>query len=82
MAAKKKKKASSVSKLPKSPDYKQAKQSIVRSRVLGLLNEQNRVQQVLQGAFGPPTLRRGGTGVYGYDIRKPKGDPGWKDYYR
>ena len=76
----KNKKKTNVNQLPKSPDYKQAEQAMLRSNVLGLLNGQSRVQEVLRGAFGAPRLRRGGTSVYGYDVKKPKGDPGWKNY--
>ncbi len=70
------------SKLPRSPDYRMAQQSLVRSNVLQLLQDQSRVQEVLRGAFGSPQIRRGGTSVYGYAVKKPKGDPGWKNYYR
>lgn len=71
----------SASKLPKSPEYKQAQQSIVRGNLLGVLGNQSRLQEVLRGAFGPPKLRRGGTNAYGYAIKKPKGDAGWKNPY-
>lgn len=80
---KRRKKATDATKLPRSPDYRAAQQSLVQSNILQLLGEQTRTQSVLRGAFGGVTLRRtGGSSLYGYGIKKPTGDPGWRKYYR
>ena len=78
--AKKKKKVDDSRKLPRSPEYKMAQQSLVRSNVLNLVGEQGRVQEVLRGTLGMRKLRSAGTSMFGYGIRKPKGDKGWKKY--
>lgn len=69
-----------VKQLPRSPDYKLAQQSLVQSSVLSLLSDQSRTQGVLRGAFGAPRLRSSGA-AGNYNIKKPKGDKGWKNPY-
>lgn len=71
----------SASKLPKNPAQRAASVQQARGYLSTALSSQSRLQTVLRGAFGPPKLRRGGTNIYGYEVKKMKGEPGWRNPY-
>ena len=73
-----KRKFTDAQKLPKSAAQKAAGIAQSRGRLSGVLSDQSRLQTVLRGAFGPPRLRQGGTNAYGYEIKKPKADKGYR----